>query len=358
MPRVDVVVETMIQRTARVAQIEGLFDLPIEKTSSKRWVMDAPIDDRPWHIGLIVGPSGCGKTTIAKEIFPAASARTAFDWPTNQAVIDGFPEKATSKQIANALNAVGFSSPPNWLRPFAVLSNGEKFRATMARCLLETDDLIVMDEFTSVVDRTVAKIGSAAIAKTIRRADRQFVAVSCHYDVIDWLDPDWVLQPATGEFDWRALRGRPPIRLDIVSCHSQDWRIFRDHHYLTSRLLQNAKCFVALVDGQPAAFSSWTRLRHNHVRNAMREHRTVVLPDFQGVGIGNILSEHCARIFRSQKWRVVSTTSAPSMIVHRAKSPLWNMIRAPSHVAPPGKTSTHRAVSGRRLTASFEFVGP
>ena len=59
-----------------------------------------------------------------------------------------------------------------WLRPFHVLSNGEQFRATIARALAESAkgrELVVIDEFTSVVDRTVAQIGSAAIAKTIRR---------------------------------------------------------------------------------------------------------------------------------------------------------------------------------------------
>ncbi len=73
------------------------------------------------------------------------------------------------KEITALLSSVGFSSPLAWLRPFEGLSIGERFRVTMARALAETRDLTVIDELTSVVDRTVAQIGSAAIAKTVRR---------------------------------------------------------------------------------------------------------------------------------------------------------------------------------------------
>lgn len=54
-------------------------------------------------------------------------------------------------------------------------------------------ELIVFDEFTSVVDREIAKIASFAISKSIKRSNKQFVAVTCHYDVEDWLEPDRVL---------------------------------------------------------------------------------------------------------------------------------------------------------------------
>src|SRR5439155_19760773 len=59
------------------------------------------------------------------------------------------------------------------------------------------DALPIFDEFTSVVDRTVAQIGSAAVAKTIRRSGKQLVAASCHYDVIEWLQPDWIDRKST-----------------------------------------------------------------------------------------------------------------------------------------------------------------
>jgi hypothetical protein len=38
-----------------------------------------------------------------------------------------------------------------------------------------------------------AKIASFTFSKSIRRSNKQFIAVTCHYDVEDWLEPDWVL---------------------------------------------------------------------------------------------------------------------------------------------------------------------
>lgn len=58
--------------------------------------------------------------------------------------------------------------------------------------MLENREMVVFDEFTSVVDRNIAQISSLAIQKAIRRKDAKFIAVTCHYDVQEWLMPDWV----------------------------------------------------------------------------------------------------------------------------------------------------------------------
>ncbi len=69
---------------------------------------------------------------------------------------------------------------------------------------------VVFDEFTSVVDREVAKVGSYAVSKAVRRQPgKQFIAVTCHYDVVDWLEPDWVFCTDTMEFDRKKEAGRP-----------------------------------------------------------------------------------------------------------------------------------------------------
>ena len=78
------------------------------------------------------------------------------------------PKKCSLDDITKSFNAVGFSSPPSWLKSYNVLSNGEKMRVDLARALLENKELFVFDEFTSVVDRYIAKIGSLAVQKTIR----------------------------------------------------------------------------------------------------------------------------------------------------------------------------------------------
>lgn len=65
-------------------------------------------------------------------------------------------------------------------------------RCDLARSILEDREIICFDEFTSVVNREVAKTASYAISKAIRRQQKKFIAVSCHRDIVDWLEPDWI----------------------------------------------------------------------------------------------------------------------------------------------------------------------
>ena len=346
-----------VHHSFRVDQVAGMFDVPLEDKLEESFSVEVPDAEEDWRIGVIVGPSGSGKSTIARAAYGDALV-TGFRWPKEKAVIDGFPEAHNAKQITHILTAVGFSSPPSWVKPYHVLSGGERFRCDLARALLLDKPLVAFDEFTSVVDRTVAKIGSAAVSKAIHKGhiERKFVAVTCHYDVVDWLQADWVLDMASGQLARGRLR-RPEIRLEIAPVHRSAWVLFRRHHYLSGNILPTSKCFCGFVDGVPAAFSAWVN-RQTRARQAgdMREHRTVVLPDFQGVGIGNRLSEFCASIFAGIGGRSFSTTSHPSMIGYRSSSPNWDRIRL-GMAAHPGANTRIKTSSSGRLTGGFEFTG-
>lgn len=361
MPRAHLLIESPIETSFRVEQVRGMFDVPGQDVIHHEWDVDIPVEGTDWQIGLIVGPSGSGKTTIGRRLFPDAHFHDGYDWPETRAVVDGFPAHLEGKEITQALSSVGFSSPPHWLKRYAHLSNGQKFRCELTRLMLEDAETIIFDEFTSVVDREAAKVSSAAVAKALRRRGKpRLIALSCHYDIIDWLDPDWVYNVANGEFARRSLRQRPPIQLQVHSATPAAWPLFRGHHYLSATLHKSARCFVATWEGVPVGFTSHLPLAG--FRNARREHRTVVLPDFQGVGIGNTLSEWLGGYLKSLGLRFTSVSSHPAMIRHRAKSPKWRMKRF-------GHSQNHKACDRRvialcktgstgRLTASFEYVGP
>jgi phage terminase large subunit-like protein len=103
-----------------VQQVAGMFDVHLAEEQVERFTAEIPALDEPWEIGLVVGPSGSGKSTIARAQWPAEYT-VARSWPHDRAAIDGF-STGTIKDVTGMLTAVGFSSPPHWIKPYHVLS--------------------------------------------------------------------------------------------------------------------------------------------------------------------------------------------------------------------------------------------
>ena len=348
--------ESKVVRSPRVVQLEGLFDIPPTKKSTEKWVVDLPLHEKDWNIGLIVGPSGCGKTTILKEFFKDEISDDV-DWSHGKALLDDFPKEMGIKDIVSLLNSVGFSSPPSWMRPYDVLSTGEKFRVGVARALARSKDLCVIDEFTSVVDRTVAQIGSHAVAKTVRRSGKKLIAASCHYDIEDWLQPDWIYKPHDKDFLWRSVQPRPKIHLEIVKVHHSAWELFKPFHYLTASHNKAAQCFVAHWKGVPVAFFSYLQFVNNKIKKTKRAHRVVCLPDYQGVGIGVKMAVHIAACLKALGWGYISTAAHPARNAFSSKNPDLKMIRSAKVSTRHAGTGTQAKNLGRMVT-TFRYVGP
>ena len=189
MPNFNIIKDVKPNNTFRVNSIVNNFDLDIEHIQ-ENFVGNIDIEDKEWNVGLIVGSSGTGKSTIAKECFPNHYIK-GYEYK-EKSIIDDMPKNKSIKEIEKTFTSVGFASPPSWLKPYDVLSNGEKMRVDLARSILEDKEVIVFDEFTSVVNREVAKTSSYAISKAVRKQNKKFIAVACHKDIIDWLEPDWI----------------------------------------------------------------------------------------------------------------------------------------------------------------------
>lgn len=358
MPRVDLTLHVDVKRSPRVAQLEGMMDVPRTDRATAEFHFDVPIETRDWQVGLITGPSGAGKSSVARALFGDAIVED-YEWDSDRAVIDGF-EGLGIRDVTAALSSVGFSSPPAWLKPFRVLSNGEKFRANLARALVDAAPLVCIDEFTSVVDRTVAQVGSHAVAKAIRKTPgKRFVAISCHDDIGEWLQPDWVLEPHAGAFTWRELRRRPTIEFELCRASHQAWQWFHHHHYLSADLNRSARCFVALVHGRPAAFVGVIAQPHAARSDLSALTRVVVLPDYQGLGLAQSIADAVAAICKINGRTLGVGTSHPAFQRTLAKSTRWRMTSKPGFAPKRGKTSTVQAAkqSQWRRIAHFQWTG-
>ena len=365
----------------RVRQIAGMFDVDVSQKAVQTFQTEEIPTDDDWKIGLIVGPSGSGKSSVARLMFGDCLYESG-EWPRDKAVIDCF-DCDSIRDVTQALIAVGFSSPPSWIKPYHVLSNGERFRCDLAKaltrgqgsggrvqvsgdrnaesCTLHPDNcalvppLVVFDEFTSVVDRNVAKVGSAAIARGIKSGKMpcRFVAVTCHYDVTEWLEPDWVLDMATGSVTRRSLR-RPAVHLRIVRCRRRAWELFKRHHYLSAELGRGVRTYLALWNDEPVALCVMIPMfgKSNHWRIS----RIVTLPDYQGIGIGAAVFDNVAAMYHESGMRVGATASHPSILAHCGKSPLWRTINVRKTGARRNKDLRYQGAIGR-ATVSFEYVG-
>jgi len=336
--------------------VSKMFDVPIEDKSIVTIDNNISLPDT-WNIGLIYGSSGAGKTTILKEF----GNLTAHTWDNSIPMISNF-KSCSPQEASEVLCSVGFGTVPAWIRPYSALSNGEKFRADLARSIISNDEIILVDEFTSVVDRNVAKSACNSVQKYIRKNNKKIVLASCHSDIIDWLQPDWVYNPTEGETHVlpRGSLHRPNISLEIFRCKYEAWDLFKPHHYLSASLNKSAKCYMATWDGVPVAFTAILAFPHPVVKRGWRASRTVVLPDYQGLGIGVKLSDFMGSVFKANGCRYFSKTAHPAMIAHRLKhADMWKeTTHSRKSRNPINKSMNERGwFSSARNCYAFEYIG-
>ena len=194
--------------TYRAARVKSLFN----PERGNEFNLEDDLDlEEGWQIGLIVGPSGSGKTSIGRMIFGEDRIHDLYaGWEENKPIVECIAPEGDFDEVTGALASVGLGDVPAWLRPFKALSNGQQFRAGLARLMAEAPADVVVDEFTSVVDRQIAQIGAAAFGKSWRRTGKRIILLACHYDIIEWLQPDWVYDPSRKELKKKAKSGPDP----------------------------------------------------------------------------------------------------------------------------------------------------
>jgi ABC-type lipoprotein export system ATPase subunit len=356
--------ETPYRETFRSEKVRSQFDIQPKETLTHEVTLDWDLPGE-WRIGAIVGPSGSGKTTLAAKQFADADlfdgTEAVIDWPEDASVVEGFPDGVEVQEITEALSKVGFSSPPNWLQPYHTLSTGQRFRVDMARLLIEQSDRPkVIDEFTSTVDRQVAKSISHATAKYARAQDQQFVAVSCHYDILDWLEPDWVVDLETEEVVTNPPFRRPEIEIAVEPVHRKAWQIFREHHYLNHSISQPTHCYVGYWNDEPVTFVGILHQPHPKVDALKRVTRVVTLPAYQGLGIGTSVLNAVSGYYFESGNRVRIVTSHPGLMRALNRNNLWRCVNSFSHQARQTGNkarSWNTSSSYKRKTATFEYDG-
>lgn len=122
----NIILESSISLTDTTEKISNAFDY--EFTGKIRTEVEVPKFPTEFHIGLIVGASGSGKSTLLSKF----GEEENITWNNDYCIADNFENY---DDAVNRLGAVGLNSIPAWLQSYNTLSNGQKFRADMARRL-------------------------------------------------------------------------------------------------------------------------------------------------------------------------------------------------------------------------------
>lgn len=316
--------------------------------------IDAPIiiPKKPTNgVVLVVGSSGTGKSTILREW---GMVDCSFD--DSKPIHELFNDDEDAEHF---LIAAGLRSIPTWKRTLSSISNGERHRAEVA--LLLSAGEVFIDEFTSLVDRDTAR----ALCSSINKLDKELlILATCHRDVLKWVDFDYAYDTDSGQWlDKESIRRDSEIKLHIEPCDPKAvWEVFKRHHYLSGKINTACNAWLVTNNNKPIAMCSVLAFPSGNWSNGWREHRTVVLPEFQGMGIGSAISDLIANHIASTGARYFSKTAHPALGEHREKSPNWKatsknkVIRNDYKTERKTKEDGHKMKHAHRSCYSHEYI--
>ena len=352
----EIVLKSNVNRDKYTDYIQEHFDLAVSDVAEVRIPNNLNLSKlgSEWNIGVICGASGSGKSTILHSL----GEITEVEFDNNKPLISNF-EPMTPQEASSILCAMGLASVPTWIRPYSSLSNGERYRAEVAkRISFNRGGVILVDEYTSVVDRNVAKSMSNALQKYIRKEKKQIILATCHYDILEWLQPDWIYDLNKGGALEKGdcLRQRPQISLSVYRVTYDTWNIFKKHHYMTEEMNKSASCFVFSWGKQLVAFVGVLPQPSGYFDKAVRGTRTVVLPDFQGLGIGSRITDFIASIYKQAGYRYFTKTVNPKLGEYRNHSEKWKTTSKNGRIIRPSVSKLNKK---QKLRASYchEYVG-
>lgn len=366
MQNYELILKSDVSKSYLCQRAADSLDIDVEKKSIHHFKVEADLDT-PYKIGLIIGASGSGKTTLAKKIYGNDCFSELLD--LSKPIIEQFPSHYNYDDCAAALSGIGLTSVPCWIRPAYTLSNGQKSRAESALQIASNKDFIILDEWTSVVDRNVAKVMSFCIQKYARKKEKRIVLLSCHYDVIEWLNPDWIIDCNEQKYiDRRAAVGTfertDRLRLDVKQITNESWRYFSKYHYLSENLPGGKNYYFGLFDGEKQiGFQCFATYRPGDMITYF-SNRTVIHPDYAGLGLGILLINETSKEMVKNGFAVRAKFSSTPIFKAMSKNKLWlftgksdnlNRINLSKKLSIKNKTR-NKTLRKKTVTYSFKFI--
>lgn len=326
---IDFTLKSDIFNSFRCQAAANSLDIDVSKKSIHNLKINNINIPKEWNIGLIYGASGSGKTTLAKHLFGNNIFDISLD--ENLPIIEQLPKEYSYEDCANILNGIGLNSVPCWVRPIKTLSNGQKARAEAAYLMCK-NDFVCIDEWTSVVDRTVAKAMSVCLYKFAKKHNKKIILLSCHYDILEWVNPDWLIDcnkqifelPKSDDFFFNE---REKLEFTIKEVGRETWKYFSKYHYL-SELLPGGKIYLYGIfhnENQIGfqCFANYTPHKKG-TKIIYHSNRTVIHPDYNGLGLGiKLINETSKLLSKKISCRIMAKFSSVPVFKAMKKQKQW-----------------------------------
>lgn len=378
------------QRTIRLECVRGLAEAPVSRRAAEvrlrfglpsfaaadaagkgadsvRVLESVAIRLGPGRIVAFVGPSGSGKSSAlnaVETIVPGGCAVDRIGFPADQPVVDLVASHAGLADALDTLSACGLSEAPLWLRPFDALSEGERFRARLARAL----DLhsrgrspvpLLCDEFCSNLHRRSAKAVAWNLRKLVTRRGLCVVVAFSNDDLLPDLQPDTLVR-LLGRGRHVTVEGRPRRRqvsffrrLRIEPGVKADFQSFADMHYRGAGRLGFVDKVFVLREGRGGAALGVVvyafaplglALRNQATEGRFRGHpdrlnrevrilrRLVIHPDVRGCGLGHWLVRQTLPMVGARYVECLASMGSVNPVFERAGMTLVGICPLPAHV--------------------------
>jgi energy-coupling factor transporter ATP-binding protein EcfA2 len=328
--KIDIKLQSEVFNSFRCQVAANSLDIDVKKKSTHNLKIDNINIPNDWNIGLIYGASGSGKTTTVTELFGKDVFEIIID--DDKSIIDQLPTDLSYEECASMLNGIGLNSVPCWLRPVKTLSNGQKARAEALLLMSSNKEIIFIDEWTSVVDRTVAKAMSISLSKYAKKNNKKIILLSCHYDILEWLSPDWLIDcnvqkfqlPQTEDFFFKE---REKLEFTIREVERETWKYFSKYHYLSERLPGGKIYLYGLFHGDNQigfqCFANYTPHKKG-TKIIYHSNRTVIHPDYNGLGLGiKLINETSKHLYNKIECKIMAKFSATPIFKAMIKQKQW-----------------------------------
>jgi len=309
-----------VSMTPRLSEICVSYGIP-HRESPRAIVDGLRIDLAPGTITLLTGPSGSGKSSILASIAeqtPNACCVGRGHFPAHRPIVDAIAPRKPLAAALEILTACGLGEPRLWIRRIDDLSDGEKFRARLARAIGGSisdrpSPIVLCDEFAALLHHRAAKAVAYNLRKLVSRHRLILIVAASHEDLTDDLQPDQILRLSGSEAHLDASAPRDKSfslrrRATIEPGRLSDYQLFSPMHYRHRDnlgfvdkvfLLKESPC------GEPLGILVYAHAPlelslRNHATNGrfIRNHRRlnrelrilrrlVMHPDIRGCGLGH-----------------------------------------------------------------------